>query len=106
MVTRRQVLITPISLMVMGASQSVLGSTADKDTVRIGLSLAPSSLDPTSTAEIVVAQVLHYNVLEGLVQLDEKGNVEPCLAREWQISDDGRTQSSQRRRWMRTMWMR
>lgn len=91
MVTRRQVLITPISLMVMGASQSVLGSTADKDTVRIGLSLAPSSLDPTSTAEIVVAQVLHYNVLEGLVQLDEKGNVEPCLAREWQISDDGRT---------------
>lgn len=91
MVTRRQVIISPFVLMVMGLSIPTAVYATNKELVRIGLSLAPTSLDPTSTAEIVVAEVFHYNVMEGLVQLDENGEVRPCLAERWDISDDGKT---------------
>ncbi len=83
-------LIASFALIAMVKNLPALASVNNKNTVRIGLSLAPTSLDPTSTAEIVVAEVLHYNVMEGLVQLDEHGAVRPGLAEKWDISDDGK----------------
>lgn len=90
MVSRRQVLLASSALIATGVNLPALASVNYKNTVRIGLSLAPISLDPTSTAAIVVAEVFHYNVMEGLVQLDEYGVVKPSLAKKWEVSDDGK----------------
>lgn len=90
MVCRRQMLLASFALIAMGTNLPALASANNKNTVRIGLSLAPTSLDPTSTASMVVAEVFHYNVMEGLVQLDEHGVVRPGLAKKWDISDDGK----------------
>lgn len=90
MVSRRQVLLASFAFMAIGANRPAFASVSNKNTVRIGLSLAPISLDPTSSAAIVVAEVFHYNVMEGLVQLDEYGMIRPSLAQKWNISDDGK----------------
>ena len=90
MVSRRQVLLTSFALVATGVNLPAFSSVSNKNTVRIGLSLAPISLDPTNTAAIVVAEVFHYNVMEGLVQLDENGVVRPSLAKSWDIFDDGK----------------
>lgn len=90
MLNRRQVLLASFALIAWGKQLPALASINSKNTVRIGLSLAPTSLDPTSTPAIVVAEIFHYNVMEGLVQLDEHGVVKPSLAKKWDISDDGK----------------
>ncbi|MDY0108009.1 MAG: hypothetical protein RBS27_15135, partial [Giesbergeria sp.] len=48
--------------------------------VSINISLEPDSLDPTMAPAASVAQVVHYNVLEGLTKIEENGAVSPLLA--------------------------
>ncbi|MEE3918369.1 ABC transporter substrate-binding protein [Micromonospora sp. BRA006-A] len=48
------------------------------------------SLDLTAEAGAAIPQVLLYNVYEGLVRQNAgTGEVEPLLASEWKVSDDG-----------------
>lgn len=89
MVTRRTVLTAPLAMA--ASTLPVISYARHERTIRIGLSLAPTSLDPTTAAPIVIGEVMHYNVLEGLVLLDENGIVSPGLANSWEISDNGRT---------------
>lgn len=66
-----------------------LARTHGSGAVTLCLSLAPDSLDPTMAAAAVVGEVTHYNVLEGLVRIDENGGVSPLLAERWHSSADG-----------------
>jgi len=55
------------------------------------MSLEPSGLDPTVAAPVAIGQVVWKNLFEGLVSIDRNGNIEPQLAENWTISDDGLT---------------
>jgi peptide/nickel transport system substrate-binding protein len=65
-------------------------AAAASSTVTIGASLAPSTLDLTTTADASIPEALLYNVYEGLVKLDSKGKVVPLLAESWKVSASGR----------------
>lgn len=60
-------------------------------TVTIGQTLAPPTLDLTVDAAAAIPQALLYNVYETLVQLDDAGELQPLLATNWEVSEDGMT---------------
>jgi peptide/nickel transport system substrate-binding protein len=62
---------------------------AASSTVTVGASLAPTTLDLTTTADASIPEVLLYNVYEGLVKLDATGKVVPLLADSWKVSANG-----------------
>lgn len=59
--------------------------------VVINLSLEPSGLDPTTAPSASIGEIVHYNVLEGLVKIEENGSTSPLLASQWSVSPDGKT---------------
>ncbi|MDA2806844.1 ABC transporter substrate-binding protein [Nocardiopsis suaedae] len=63
----------------------------DGDQVRVGLVAEPASLDFTSNDGAAIPQAMLSNVYEGLVELDEEGEVRPLLAEDYERSEDGRT---------------
>jgi len=64
---------------------------AAKDQAVIGMVLEPPNLDPTGGAAAAIAEVVYANLFEGLTRIDENGQVQPGLATEWKVSDDGLT---------------
>ncbi|MCQ9353222.1 ABC transporter substrate-binding protein [Corynebacterium sp. 153RC1] len=71
------------------ASQTV-DTVAAADVITLGLSAAPASLDFTTTSGAAIPQALMGNVYEGLVRIDQDGEIQPLLATSWDISPDGR----------------
>ncbi|WP_427869468.1 ABC transporter substrate-binding protein [Leucobacter luti] len=68
------------------------GSGGEKPTTAtIALTGTPTNLDFTTTAGSAIPQAMMSNVYEGLVELDEKGEIVPLLAKEWKVSDDRKT---------------
>jgi peptide/nickel transport system substrate-binding protein len=59
--------------------------------IRIGVALEPPALDPTAGAAEAIDIVVYQNIFEGLTRVDENGAVQPGLASEWTISEDGLT---------------
>lgn len=59
-----------------------------KTTLRLGMVLEPSFLDPTAGAAAAIDEVLYANVFEGLTRIDRNGEVQPALAERWDISPD------------------
>lgn len=59
--------------------------------VTLALTGEPTNLDFTRTAGAAIPLALMNNVYEGLVTLDQDGEIQPLLAESWEISDD-RTQ--------------
>lgn len=57
----------------------------------VSISLEPDGLDPTIAHSASVGQVVHLNILEGLTKIDESGQPQPLLAKQWQISADRTT---------------
>ena len=53
--------------------------------MKLGLQLEPPNLDPTSGAAAAIDEVVYGNIFEGLVRIDENGNVRPGLALYWEI---------------------
>ncbi|WP_341873878.1 ABC transporter substrate-binding protein [Leucobacter coleopterorum] len=51
----------------------------------------PTNLDFTTTAGAAIPQALMSNVYEGLVEVNQEGEVIPLLAKEWKLSDDRKT---------------
>lgn len=73
-------------------SQSHSGSgQSSQDTLTAALVDAPSNLDFTSTAGAAIPTLLMNNVYETLVKVNAKGELEPLLAKEWAVSEDGMT---------------
>ncbi|MBS3813346.1 ABC transporter substrate-binding protein [Candidatus Bipolaricaulota bacterium] len=48
-------------------------------------------LDPTTNTAAVIDRVMYNNVYQGLVRVNRNGEVGPCLAKSWEVSEDGRT---------------
>lgn len=59
--------------------------------LRVAVALEPPTLDPTAGAAEAIDIVVYQNVFEGLTRIDENGAVQPGLASEWTISEDGLT---------------
>lgn len=55
----------------------------------VGASLEPPTLDPTINDAASIPQILLYNVYETLIKVDDAGEIQPLLATEWDVSDDG-----------------
>lgn len=64
---------------------------AQRTDVRIAVALEPPILDPTAGAAEAIDIVVYQNVFEGLTRIDQTGAVQPGLATEWTISEDGLT---------------
>src|SRR5664279_796113 len=85
---RWRVLAGVLALAAIGMQGQALAATPS--TVTIGASVAPTTLDLTTTADASIPEALLYNVYEGLVKLDPKGRVVPLLAASWKVSANGR----------------
>ena len=57
--------------------------------VRVGISLEPPHLDPTSGAAAATDEIVYANVFEGLTRIGAHGEVLPALAQSWDVSADG-----------------
>lgn len=57
--------------------------------VRLGISLEPPHLDPTSGAAAATDEIVYANVFEGLTRIGAHGEVLPALAQSWDVSADG-----------------
>ena len=68
-----------------GPDASGGGGTAG---VVVALTGEPANLDFTTTAGSAIPQALMANVYEGLVEIDQDGQVQPLLAQSWDISED------------------
>ena len=64
---------------------------ASKDSVTIGMTLEPPGLDPTTAPAAAIGEIVQYNILEGLVKIDENFAVTPLLADKWTFSPDLKT---------------
>lgn len=64
---------------------------AGNDAISLGMVLEPPNLDPTAGAAATIDEVVYANVFEGLTRFGPDGSVNPGLASEWQVSDDGLT---------------
>lgn len=83
----------PLSACTAGHTASVHAGTqaTANDTVVVGATAAPASLDFTTTSGAAIPQALMGNVYEGLVRVNQDGDLEPLLAQSWDLSPDGRT---------------
>jgi peptide/nickel transport system substrate-binding protein len=61
-----------------------------KDVVVLGMTLEPTSLDPTMAPAAAIGEVVHYNILEGLTKINVDGSVSPLLAESWTMDADGK----------------
>ncbi|WP_200331317.1 ABC transporter substrate-binding protein [Leucobacter sp. L43] len=74
-----------------GAGNSSGSDGETPTTATIALTGTPTNLDFTTTAGSAIPQALMSNVYEGLVELDQSGEIQPLLASEWTVSDDRKT---------------
>ena len=81
----------PLLLAFAAALAASTASAAEKDSVTIGMTLEPPTLDPTTGAAAAIGEVTHDNIFEGLVKLDDNFNVTPQLAEKWAFSPDLKT---------------
>lgn len=61
---------------------------AEPATFRIAVGIDPDTLDPIQITTTTVGNIIDYMV-ETLLVTDKEGDVQPNLATEWQVSDDG-----------------
>ena len=67
-----------------------LQAQSRKDTLVLGMTLEPTSLDPTMAPAAAIGEVVHYNILEGLTRIQPDGSVVPLLAESWHMDADGK----------------
>jgi peptide/nickel transport system substrate-binding protein len=80
-----------LSLAFAVALGSSAALAAPKDSVTIGMTLEPPGLDPTAAPAAAIGEIVHYNILEGLVKLNEDSSITPLLAEKWSFSPDLKT---------------
>jgi peptide/nickel transport system substrate-binding protein len=77
--------------LALAALAPIAEAYAASEEITLGMVLEPPYLDPTAGAAAAIDEVVYANVFEGLTRIDRDGAVQPALAREWTISDDGLT---------------
>jgi len=92
----KALLASALATMVVLSGGTFLAATAqspgDPDaTIQIGSLYEPQNLDNTAGGGQGVTEAFDGNVYEGLFRLADSGEVEPLLADNWTVSDDGLT---------------
>ena len=92
-VSRRSLLFAGLGAPLLASCHAGRTAVADpeesaSDEVVLALTGAPTSLDFTRNDGVAIPLVLMGNVYEGLVRIDESGEVVPLLAEDWTVSDD------------------
>ncbi len=59
--------------------------------IAVGMQQEPTSLDPTADATASIDSMMTMNVFEALTIVAENGEVQPNLAKHWDVSEDGTT---------------
>ncbi len=67
------------------------GAGGGDGAVVLGFAADPLNLDFTTTDGAAIPEALLTNVYEGLVTVDQDGEIVPSLATDWTVSDDGLT---------------
>ncbi|HMC15098.1 MAG TPA: ABC transporter substrate-binding protein, partial [Albitalea sp.] len=100
MTTMHKRLIAGLALAALAVTASApAAAQARKDSVVLGMVLEPApGLDPTIAAAAAIGQVVHYNVLEGLMKIHMDGSVTPLLAESYSIDPDGKVYTFKLRR--------
>ena len=81
------VFLVSLSLFARGGKETV--TVEEKiNVITMAIPVDPDGLDPMLTAAASTFQITS-NIYETLITVDEKGNLEPCLADSWSISEDG-----------------
>jgi peptide/nickel transport system substrate-binding protein len=89
-----RVFVATIALAMLASACSAGSSVsvpADPDSISVGFTAEPATLDFTRTDGAAIPQALLLNVYEGLVRQDADGKIVPLLAKEWTVSQDRRT---------------
>lgn len=79
-----------LALVAVGCTPKEESGSSEAPVFRMNLATEPPSLDPAQVQDQVSATVVN-GLYEGLTRKDEKGDVVPGMAKEWKISDDGKT---------------
>lgn len=89
----RRTALLVLAVSALAATTLISGCATEKnsDQITLGFTLEPTNLDISGTAGQAIPQVLLDNVYEGLVRVNDAGIVEPALASEYSVSDDGLT---------------
>lgn len=83
------VALTTVALVAACAAGGSSGEAgAARTDVVVGLTGEPTNLDFTTTSGSAIPQLLMNNVYEGLVSIDQEGEVRPQLARSWEVNGD------------------
>lgn len=83
-----------VASMVASCSKTADTTPGDEQTgkyggiFKMGVFANPPDLDPVHATDTSSSRVI-YQLFESLVNIDAEGEVEPCLAESWTISDDG-----------------
>lgn len=74
--------------LVLPACSSATSEPRERQLV-VGTSVAPNSMDPTTSDAAAISEALLYNVYETLLKVDGNGDYQPLLASDWSVSSDG-----------------
>jgi peptide/nickel transport system substrate-binding protein len=89
---RNSLVLLAIAGALISATALTPAYAAARTDINISLQLEPPSLDPTTGgAAAAIREVTYGNIFEGLTRIDKDGNVQPLLAKTWDISPDGLT---------------
>lgn len=82
-------------LLQLGSTETSVNVPATGGSYVEGVVGSPTVINPILTPRMAQANPIDQDlsdlVFEGLTTLDEKGQVSPCLATDWQVSEDGRS---------------
>lgn len=82
------VVVLTSAALVVGCSAGSSAGGEDRTDAVVGLTGEPTNLDFTTTSGSAIPQLLMNNVYEGLVTIDQDGEVQPQLAESWEVSAD------------------
>ena len=79
-------------LKTSAAALALMAGTAfaAQDSITLGMVLEPPNLDPTGGAAAAIDEVVYANIFEGLTRFGPDGSIQPALAANWEIEEDGK----------------
>jgi peptide/nickel transport system substrate-binding protein len=86
---------TAVTSLALSGPAGAASTVSPNATVTISLGLAPTSLDIAQVAGAALDQILIGNIYQGLLNINQNGQVVPALATSYTVSPDGLTYTFQ-----------